>query len=618
TKGREAAVGMTWEDFKVLMRKEFCPNNEMQKLETELLPHLVTPENKRIERYIYGLAPQICERVTEDEAIRNGSLKKNTEKRGNSGELSRDGNVKDDNKRARTGRAFATTTNPVRREYTGTTPKYTNCSFHHNPEMPCRTCTNCNRLGNFAKDCRARPRMVTQVNARNPTTALGAYFECGGTDHYKAACLRLYRASRQGGNSQNQAMEIEGVQGIEPNSLSFSYDTKIASGQLVEINKVIRDCKLEIEGLTFDIDLIPLGHGSFDVIVGMDWLSRHKAEIKIVCHEKVVRIPLAHDKRLRVLGEKPEEKKRHLMSAKTEEQKLKDIVVVRNFPKRTPGRGFDSTEFIAMGSTDLRSGYHQLRVHEDDIPKTAFRTRYGHFEFIVIPFGLTNAPVVFMDLMNRMQEVQFLGHVINGDGIHVDPSKIEVVKNWKAPRTPSEVRSFLGLAGYYCRFIKNFYKIAKPLTILTQKNKTYDWGENRRRHFQILKDKLCNAHRGKVIAYASRQLEIHKKNYTTHDLELGAVVFALKIWRRYLYGTKSVIYTDHKSLQHIFNQKELNMRQRRWIQLFNDYDLSLREERIKPKRVRAMNMIIQSSIKHRILAAQKEASEAVNAPAEIL
>ncbi|GKD04193.1 putative reverse transcriptase domain-containing protein, partial [Tanacetum coccineum] len=174
----------------------------------------------------------------------------------------------------------------------------------------------------------------------------------------------------------------------------------------------------------------------------------------------------------------------------------------------------------------------------------------------------------------------FLGHVINGDGIHVDPSKIESVKNWEALKTPSEVRSFLGLAGYYRWFIENFSKIPKSLTILAQKSKSFDWGEEQERAFQTLKEKLCNApvlalpdgskdfvvycdasrlglgsvlmQRGKVIAYASRQLKIHEKNYTTHDLELGMVVFALKIWRHYLYGTKSVIYIDHKSLQHIF------------------------------------------------------------------
>ncbi|GJS92501.1 putative reverse transcriptase domain-containing protein [Tanacetum coccineum] len=167
--------------------------------------------------------------------------------------------------------------------------------------------------------------------------------------------------------------------------------------------------------------------------------------------------------------------------------------------------------------------------------------------------------------------VQFLGHVINGDGIYVNHSKIKVVKNWKAPRTPSDVRSFLGLAGYYRRFIEDFSKIAKPLTILTQKTLP-DGPED----FVV----YCDAsglglgcvlmQRGKVIAYASRQLKIHEKNYTTHDLELGAVVFALKIWRYYLYRKKSVIYIDHKSLQHIFSQKELNMRQRRWSRLFSD------------------------------------------------
>ncbi|GJZ34286.1 putative reverse transcriptase domain-containing protein [Tanacetum coccineum] len=188
--------------------------------------------------------------------------------------------------------------------------------------------------------------------------------------------------------------------------------------------------------------------------------------------------------------------------------------------------------------------------------------------------------------------------------------------------------------------------------MLHLKSKNFNWDEEQELAFQILKDKLCNApvlalpdgpegfvvycdvsgiglccvliQRGKVIAYASRQLKIHEKNYTTHDLELGAVVFALKIWRHYLYGTKSVIYTDHKSLQHIFSQKELNMRQRRWIKLFSDYDYEIRDhpgkanvvadalsrkERVKPKRVRAMNMILQSSIKDRILAAQKGAAD---------
>ncbi|GJR20134.1 putative reverse transcriptase domain-containing protein [Tanacetum coccineum] len=278
---------------------------------------------------------------------------------------------------------------------------------------------------------------------------------------------------------------------------------------------------------------------------------------------------------------------------------------------------------------DLRSGYHQLRVRKKDIPKTAFRMRYGHYEFQVMPFGLTNTPAVFMDLMNRVckpyldkfvivfiddiliysrnkkdheehlklilellkkeelytkfskcefwiPKAQFLGHVIDIKGIHVDPAKIESIKDWASPKNATEIRQFLGLAGYYRRFIKGFSKITKPMTKLTQKNVKFDWGEKEEAVFQLIKQKLCStpilalpkgsenfivycdaSHKGlgavlmqneKVIAYASRQLKIHEKNYTTNDLELGAVVFALKIWRHYLYGTRCTIFTDHKSL----------------------------------------------------------------------
>ncbi|GKD08733.1 putative reverse transcriptase domain-containing protein, partial [Tanacetum coccineum] len=240
-------------------------------------------------------------------------------------------------------------------------------------------------------------------------------------------------------------------------------------------------------------------------------------------------------------------------------------------------------------------------------------------------------------------KVQFLRHVIDSRGIHVDPAKIESIKDWASPRSPIEIRQFLGLAGYYRRFIEGFSKIAKSMTKLTQKGIKFDLGEKEEKAFQLIKQKLCSApilalpegsedfvvycdasHKGlgaelmqreKVIAYASRQLKVHEKNYTTHDLELGSVVFALKIWRHYLYGTRCTVFTDHKSLQHIIDQKELNMRQCRWLELLSDYDCDIRyhpgkanvvanalsrKEWIEPLRVRALVMTIGLDLPKRI------------------
>ncbi|KAL4030064.1 hypothetical protein IC575_008297 [Cucumis melo] len=255
-------------------------------------------------------------------------------------------------------------------------------------------------------------------------------------------------------------------------------------------------------------------------------------------------------------------------------------------------------------------------------------------------FGLTNAPAVFMDLMNRvfrefldtfvivfiddiliyskmeteheehlrivlqtlrdnklyakfskcefwLKQVSFLGHVVSKAGVSVDPAKIEAVTSWTRPSTVSEVRSFLGLVGYYRRFVENFSRIATPLTQLTRKGAPFVWSKACEDRFQNLK-KLVTAgssalmglgcvlmQQGKVVAYASRQLKSHEQNYPTHDLELAAVVFALKIWRHYLYGQKIQIFTDHKSLKYFFTHKELNMRQRRWLELVKDYDCEI-------------------------------------------
>ncbi|GKE48586.1 putative reverse transcriptase domain-containing protein, partial [Tanacetum coccineum] len=304
-------------------------------------------------------------------------------------------------------------------------------------------------------------------------------------------------------------------------------------------------------------------------------------------------------------------------------RELNKLTVKNRYPLPRIDDLFDQLQGSSIYSKiDLRSGYHQLRVREQDIPKTAFQTQYGHYEFQVMPFGLTNSPAVFMDLMNRVCKPyldKFVIVFIDDILIYLKDKKeheehlkaiLELLKKEKLYAKFSKCEfwipkvQFLGLAGYYRRFIEGFSKIAKSMTKLTQKGIKFDWGEKEENAFQLIKQKLCSApilalpegseyfvvywdasHKGlcavlmlreKVIAYASRQLKIHEKNYTTHDLELGSVVFALKIWRHYLYGTRCTVFTDHKSLQHILDQKELNMRQCRWLELLSHYDCDIR------------------------------------------
>nr|GEW39228.1 putative reverse transcriptase domain-containing protein [Tanacetum cinerariifolium] len=284
-------------------------------------------------------------------------------------------------------------------------------------------------------------------------------------------------------------------------------------------------------------------------------------------------------------------------------RKLNKLTIKNRYPLSRIDDLFDQLQGSSVYSKiDLRSGYHQLCIKEEDIPITAFRTRYGHFEFQMIPFGMTNAPAVFIDLMNRLDSIQFLGHVIDNKGVDVDPAKIEAIRNWAAPTTPTKVRQFLRLAGYYRRFIKGFSLISKPLTKLTQKDKKYEWEGTE--YFMVYCDASLKGfgailmQREKVITYASRQLKVHEENYTTHDLELGVVGFALS-----------------------------------WIELLSDYDCEIfyhlgkadvvadalsQKERIKPLRVRALVMTIHNNIPNQILNAQKEAMKKKNVRAEKL
>ncbi|RVW68203.1 Transposon Ty3-G Gag-Pol polyprotein [Vitis vinifera] len=273
------------------------------------------------------------------------------------------------------------------------------------------------------------------------------------------------------------------------------------------------------------------------------------------------------------------------------------------FVKKKDGSRRLCIDYRELNKIDLQSGYHQLRVRGEDVPKTAFRTR------VFKPY-LDQFVVVFVDdiLVYSRSREEHEGHLSivlqtlrdNNDGISVDPGKVDAVANWRRPSTVTEIRSFLGLAGYYRRFIEGFSKIALLLTKLTQKGVKFEWSDDCECSFQELKNRLVSApiltipsgsggfvvysdashqglgcvlmQHGRVVAYASRQLKPYEKNYPTHDLELAVVIFALKIWKHFLFGETCEIFTDHKSLKYLFSQKELNMRQRRWIELLKDYD----------------------------------------------
>nr|GEX74383.1 reverse transcriptase domain-containing protein [Tanacetum cinerariifolium] len=276
---------------------EFCPSHEMQKLETELWNHTMV----EVGHAAYN------DRFHELES--NGA--KDYAK--GCADFCKDNNGRDDNKRTRIGNVFATTVYPVGRENAGAWPKCTTCNSYQAPEGPCRTCFNCNRPSHVAKYCRGFLRNMNPVNTRNPPGR--ACYECGSTDHVRPACPRLNRAQRLRENHPNQVVANNGGQGRgnqenqarEPSELGFIYETEIASGQLVEIDKIIKGCRLEIEGHVFDIDLIPFEHGSHDVIID--------------------------GKVLRVVAERSKQKARLLMSVKTSDKYQQDFIVVRDFPE---------------------------------------------------------------------------------------------------------------------------------------------------------------------------------------------------------------------------------------------------------------------------------------------
>ncbi|GJY81227.1 putative reverse transcriptase domain-containing protein [Tanacetum coccineum] len=675
--------------------------------------------------------------ILTDEAVSCGTLTKGNEKRKGVEESSKHGSGRNDDKRAKVSKGFVAATTH-RNEYAGSLPKCAKCLAHHPKDRPCLVCFNCQKPGHIARNCHSPIKQVAPINAVRGGYEPGTCYECGSREHYRNTCPKLNLAPGQVGNrltiegnqnSRNNGNQVKGrafnvnavgalqdpnvvtgtfslnhhyatvlfdsgadfsfistdfapLLNMKPSFVNPGYVIEVADGKKVEVDRVIRDCKLELGTSLFTIDLIPLGHGSFDVIVGMDWLSEHKAEI--VCHEKVVRIPLENGEILHVQGERTSGIAKALSNVKVDEPKLSDISVVRDFvevfpedlsglpPQRqvefridlVPGatpvakspyrlapsemqelseqlqelqdKGFIRPSHSPWGAPvlfvkkkdgalrmcidyrelnkltiknryplpriddlfdqlqgaryfskiDLRSGYHQLRVHKDDIPKTAFRTRYRHFEFTVMPFGLTNAPAVFMDLMNRVCKPYLDKFVI----IFIDDILVYSKSKDEHEVHLRLVLELLKKEELYAKFSKcEFWLQEVKFLDVTW---SPEW-------------------------YSNGQVDLRRLRCIIH----------------YLHGVKSVIYTDHKSLQHIFNQKELNMRQRRWIELFSDYECEIRyhlgkvnvvadalsrKERVKPRHVRAMAMTIQSGVKEMIVAAQSEAFKQENVLGERL
>ncbi|GJX18926.1 putative reverse transcriptase domain-containing protein, partial [Tanacetum coccineum] len=538
------------------------------------------------------------------------------------------------------------------------------------------TCFKCGRQGNFKKDC---PKLKNQNHgnkhvipkARGKAYTIGGGYANPGSNvvtgtfllnnHY--ASVLFYSGADQSFVSTTFSTLLD----IIPDTLDVSYAVELADGRIFERNTMLRGCTIGLLGHPFNIDLMPVELDKILIIQGdrsdkgntstLSIISCTKTQkyIEKVFPEDLPGFPPARQVKFQinlVPGATPVARalpvaRAPYRLAPSEMQELsaqlQEFFDAKFFTMGSSGLNryllpriddlFDQLQGSSVYSKiDLRSGYHQLRVRDEDIPKTAFRTCYGHYEFQVMPFGLTNALANTKDISSK-----FWSYLRRKN---CTPSFQSVIFGFLRDH------QFLDLAGYYRRFIEGFSKIAKPMTKLTQKSVKFDWGDKEEAAFQTLKQKLCSApilalpegsenfmvycdasrkglgvvlmQKERVISYASRQLKIHENNYTTLDLELEAMVFALKMWRHYLYDTKCVVFTDHKSLQHILDQKELNMRQSRWLEFLSDYNYEIRyhpgkanvvanalsrKEQIKPLRARALVMMIGLNLPVEILKA---------------
>ncbi|GJR63802.1 putative reverse transcriptase domain-containing protein [Tanacetum coccineum] len=536
TLGHDVAYAMTWGTLKKKLTNKYCPKGKIKKLEIELW----NLKTKKVDKYIGGL-PDII----------HGNI------------MSARPKTLDDAIEAYTAGIGE------KKAYIRNLPLCTKCNYHHTGQCAPK-CGNCKRYGHATSDCRVN------TNNNNKNQKAGECYECGNTRHIKKNYPKLKNCGNGNGNgiAQGRAYALGGrdaspdsnvitctfllnnryatilfdtgadrsfvsttfsaLINITPTTLENHYDIELADGKIIGVNTIIRGCTLNFMNHPFNIDLMPVPLGSFDVIIRTDWLTKYYGVI--ICDEKIVRVPFGRETLIfQGNGNNQWEESRLNIISCTKVQKDFPEVFPEDLPGIPPARQVEFQIDLIPGAAPVARAPYRLAPSEmkELAEQLQELSDKGYIRTSSSPWG---SPVLFFKKkdgsfcicidyrkLNKLM-VQFLEHMIDSKGIHVDPAKIESIKDWASP---------------------------KRLGVVLMQNE-------------------------KVIAYASRQLKIHKKNYTTHDLELGAVVFTLKMWRHYLYGTKYTMFTDHKSLQHILDQKELNMRQQRWLELLSDYDCEIR------------------------------------------